>query len=129
MKLPYPDNWVNSLSCLHVIEHIGLGRYGDPIDPDGFSKAATELVRVLAPGGSLYFGTPIGKEKLYFDAHRVFSVETIMEIFQNLTLQEFSLINDKARGIIPNASFAEANDCSYGCGLFVFTKPGPTSEI
>ncbi len=129
LQLPYPDNSVKSLSCLHVIEHIGLGRYGDSIDPAGFSKAAEELVRILAPGGVLYFGTPIGKEKLYFDAHRVFAIETILAMFQDLAMEEFSLINDKARGIIQNASFAEANDCRYGCGLFVFTKPGSTSEI
>ena len=124
LQLPYPDNSVTSLSCLHVIEHIGLGRYGDPIDPEGFAKAAAELVRVLAPGGHLYFGTPIGEEKLYFDAHRVFAVETILQLFQGLVLEEFSLINDRARGIIPNASYTDANNCKYGCGLFAFTKVG-----
>ncbi len=124
LQLPYPDNSVTSLSCLHVIEHIGLGRYGDPIDPEGFAKAAAELVRVLAPGGHLYFGTPIGEEKLYFDAHRVFAVETILQLFQGLVLEEFSLINDRAREIIPNASYADANNCKYGCGLFAFTKVG-----
>ena len=124
LQLPYPDNSVTSLSCLHVIEHIGLGRYGDAIDPEGFAKAAVELVRVLAPGGHLYFGTPIGEEKLYFDAHRVFAVETILHIFQGLVLEEFSLINDKAREIIPHASYADANHCKYGCGLFAFTKLG-----
>ena len=124
LQLPYPDNSVTSLSCLHVIEHIGLGRYGDPIDPEGFAKAAAELVRVLAPGGYLYFGTPIGEEKLYFDAHRVFAVETILQLFQGLVLEEFSLINDRAREIIPNASYADANNCKYGCGLFAFTKVG-----
>ena len=124
LQLPYPDNFVTSLSCLHVIEHIGLGRYGDPIDPEGFAKAAAELVRVLAPGGYLYFGTPIGEEKLYFDAHRVFAVETILQLFQGLVLEEFSLINDRAREIIPNASYADANNCKYGCGLFAFTKVG-----
>ena len=123
LQLPYPDNSVTSLSCLHVIEHIGLGRYGEPIDPEGFAKAAAELVRVLAPGGYLYFGTPIGEEKLYFDAHRVFAVETILQ-FQGLVLEEFSLINDRAREIIPNASYADANNCKYGCGLFAFTKVG-----
>ena len=33
IHLPFPDNSVPSLSCMHTIEHICLGRYGDKIDP------------------------------------------------------------------------------------------------
>jgi hypothetical protein len=50
LSLPFRDNSVVSLSCLHVAEHIGLGRYGDPLDPEGTKKATRELARVLAPG-------------------------------------------------------------------------------
>jgi len=95
VDLPFEENSILSLSCLHVIEHIGLGRYGDKIDVFGYEKAAKELSRVLAPGGNLYLGTPIGQERLCFDAHRVFSVKTILEIFSNLDLLEFSVIDDK----------------------------------
>lgn len=122
LDLPYKDNSVNSLSCLHVIEHIGLGRYGDDVDALGHIKAAKELVRVLAPGGKLYFGTPIGQEKLCFDAHRIFSPHTIVDMFGSLTLLEFSLIDDIGDKINYNASFEEALKCHYGCGLFIFTK-------
>ena len=40
VALPFGDGSVSSLSCLHVVEHVGLGRYGDPIDPDGSKKPA-----------------------------------------------------------------------------------------
>ena len=53
LQMPYEDNSIKSLSSLHVAEHIGLGRYGDPLDPGGTVKAVKELVRVLAPGGNL----------------------------------------------------------------------------
>lgn len=122
LSLPFADDSVNSLSCLHVIEHIGLGRYGDPIDPEGYQKAAAELVRVLKPGGSFYLGTPVGKEKICFDAHRIFSVNTLLNLFKELDLVEFSLISDKGDGIIENAGFELASQCNYGCGLFEFTK-------
>jgi len=49
LSLPYENNSISSLSSLHVAEHIGLGRYGDLLDPLGTKKAATELSRVLAP--------------------------------------------------------------------------------
>ncbi|MEI8109623.1 MAG: DUF268 domain-containing protein [Chitinophagia bacterium] len=122
LKLPYPDNSVKSLSCLHVIEHIGLGRYGDPVDPEGHIKAASELCRVLKPGGRLYLGTPIGKEAVYFDAHRVFFVETILEMFQSLKLIEFNFISDDQDEIIENPTYQFSNSNKYGCGLFLFGK-------
>ena len=50
LDLPFADGALESVSCLHVAEHIGLGRYGDPLDPLGTRKAAAELQRVLAPG-------------------------------------------------------------------------------
>jgi SAM-dependent methyltransferase len=120
--LPYQDNSIASLSCLHVIEHIGLGRYGDPIDPEGHIKAAQELSRVLKPGGSLYLGTPVGKETVCFDAHRIFFVETILELFSELQLESFDFITDQGILIEFDYPKQEANKARYGCGLFVFKK-------
>jgi hypothetical protein len=122
LSLPYEDNSIKSLSCLHVLEHIGLGRYGDSVNPYAYIDAAAELKRVLAVSGWFYFSTPVGKEKLYFDAHRVFSPDTILKIFEGLKLLEFNLIDDKAISINHNAGFKDAYNCSYGCGLFLFTK-------
>lgn len=122
LSLPFENDSINSLSCLHVIEHIGLGRYGDDVDPDGYIKAAKELSRVLSIDGKLLLGTPIGKEKLCFDAHRIFSYETIINIFNDLDLLEFNFIPDKADKIVFRADPRITVDSSYGCGLFVFTK-------
>ncbi len=123
VALPYDDQSVHSLSCLHVIEHIGLGRYGDPIDPEGHVHAARELSRVLAVGGTLIVGTPIGRERLCFDAHRVFDPETIVRIFGGLRLRSFALIDDSGVGVRQDADFADARACEYGCGLFIFERP------
>lgn len=120
--LPFDDRSIDSLSSLHVIEHIGLGRYGDPVDPDGSWKAAAELQRVLAPGGTLLVGVPVGRERVCFDAHRVFSVDTIVAMFDGLELREFSFVDDRG-ALQRNASFDEARRADYGCGLFAFTKP------
>lgn len=125
MALPFGDGSMLSLSCMHVVEHIGLGRYGDPIDPDGDLKAISELIRVLAPGGDLLFAVPIGCAKIVFNAHRIFSYDQILDYFSGLELREFALVPEHAEtgGLIRNASREQADQESYGCGCFWFRKP------
>ncbi|MFZ5502722.1 MAG: class I SAM-dependent methyltransferase [Pseudomonadota bacterium] len=121
LDMPYEDGSIHSLSCLHVAEHIGLGRYGDPLDPLGTVKSCRELQRVLAPGGSLYFGLPIGNPRVCFNAHRIHSTAQIMEYFSGLTLTEFSFVTDAGK-FLQNVELSVAKDAKYGCGLFQFTK-------
>ncbi len=124
MALPFATDSVESISCMHTIEHVGLGRYGDPIDYDGDIKATAEMKRVLQPGGTLIFVTPVGEPRIEYNAHRIYSFEQVMGLFPGLTLTEFSLIPDdfKEVGIIENADPAVVKNQRYGCGLFVFTK-------
>ena len=119
--LTLPSDSVESLSCLHVLEHIGLGRYGDPLDPDGHVKAAGELSRVLAYNGNLYLSVPVGRERACFNAHRVFSVDTVRKLFSTLDLSEFALVDDHGR-FEPNTDASLADSCEYACGLFHFVK-------
>jgi SAM-dependent methyltransferase len=121
LDIPYPDDSVISLSSLHVAEHIGLGRYGDPLDPLGTAKACQELSRVLAPGGNLYFGLPVGKPRVCFNAHRIHSPDRILSYFGNVVLKEFSLVDDAGR-FTRNADMDRGRTAKYGCGLFHFTK-------
>ena len=120
-QLSFPDNSIPSLSCMHTVEHIGLGRYGDEIDPQGDIKSINELKRVLKPDGDLLFVTPVGESKIEFNAHRIYSYEQIIEYFAPLTLKEFSLIND-AGVMITNAHPNLVKDQQYGCGCFWFKK-------
>jgi SAM-dependent methyltransferase len=122
LALPFDDRSVVSLSCLHVAEHVGLGRYGDPLDPDGTIKAIRELQRVLAPGGNLYFGIPIGRERVCFNAHRILSPHTILAGFNELSLESFAAIDDRGRFIDP-AKPEDFVNAEYSCGLFHFTRP------
>jgi SAM-dependent methyltransferase len=121
LAMPYENGSVQSLSCLHVAEHIGLGRYGDPLDPSGTLKACKELFRILAAGGNLYFSVPVGVSKLCFNAHRIHSPAQILQYFNTLELAEFSGIDDNGsfrRNIEPST----LETSRYACGLFHFTK-------
>ena len=120
LNLPFHDNSISSLSCLHVIEHIGLGRYGDRFDPMGTRKAAQELARVLKPGGNLFLSLPIGRERLCFNAHRIHSPKTVLDYFADLHLKEFSCEDDgKLHEKVAPLLF---DSSSYACGLFWFRK-------
>lgn len=121
LAMPFENDSITSISCLHVAEHIGLGRYGDPLDPAGTQKAIKELTRVLRPGGNLYFSLPVGKAKVCFNAHRIHSPQQILNYFHDLKLIDFSGITDKGeyRERINPEDLANQ---SYACGLFHFTK-------
>ena len=121
LDLPYPDASVASLSCLHVAEHVGLGRYGDPLAPDGTRRAAAELARVLAPGGDLYFGVPVGRPRVCFNAHRVHAPQQILDYFADLRLVAFAGVDDRYH-FHPTADPADFADERYACGLFHFTR-------
>lgn len=122
-SLPFKDQSVDSLSCLHVIEHIGLGRYGDPLDPDGWLEALRELQRVLKPGGQLLIGVPCGRQRVVFHAHRVFSPMQIVAALPELRLVEFALIQDNsATGWMSDAPLTASDGLPYACGLFRLTR-------
>ncbi len=121
LMLPFRNDSVQSISCLHVIEHIGLGRYGDPIDPDGSIKAAVELQRILCTGGKLYISLPIGQERTCFNGHRVYAPQSVISMFPQLNLTEFSFIDDSGN-LKKNQGIEAASNLLYGCGLFKFEK-------
>jgi hypothetical protein len=106
---------------MHTVEHIGLGRYGDEMDPDGDLKAIKEIKRVLAIDGNLLFVVPIGKPKIMFNAHRIYSYDQIMQYFSDFELKKFSLITDDG-DFIQNSTKDTADEQKYGCGCFWFKK-------
>lgn len=117
LALPYADGTLASVSSLCVIEHIGLGRYGDAFDAQGSEKAAAELLRVLAPGGNLYVSVPVDEAcRIYFNAHRAFTREYLLSLFPGLTLREERYIYER---VIFNAYAAERG---FGTGLYHFSR-------
>jgi len=122
LNLPFKDGSIESISCMHVVEHIGLGRYGDALDPDGDLKAIAELKRVTRSGGTLLFVVPIGRiAKVVYNAHRIYTYRQIVDLFDGFEVRNFSLITD--RGVFnPHSNENEAGMQKYGCGCWCFQK-------
>ena len=123
LQLDMADQSLPSLSCMHVVEHIGLGRYGDPINFHGAEIAMQQLQRVLAPGGLLYFVVPVGQPTIVFHAHRIFRASDIVAAFAELELLEFSLILDHG-DFVEHVPLQAADSQRYGCGCFLFRRAG-----
>lgn len=117
-----PDLSVDSISTLHTAEHFGLGRYTDPVDPTACFQFMASLARVLAPGGRLYFSVPVGRERVEFNAHRVFSPATILASFRQLDLLSFSYVGDDG-ALYQDIDPAAMPASELACGLFEFTRP------
>ena len=117
----FNDNSVECISCMHTIEHIGLGRYGDPINPQGDIKAINELKRITKSGGNLLLVFPVGKPKIMFNAHRIYSFEMVTELMEGFTLKEFSMVYDNQE-FIENANPEDVKNQKYACGCFWFIK-------
>lgn len=126
MMTPVNENLISccdSLSCLHALEHFGLGRYGDPVLFDGHLRGLDNFHRMLKPGGMLYLSVPIGQQRIEFNAHRVFAVNYLLALFEGkYHLKCFSYVDDDGH-LHENSSMALRNTannfgCHYGCGIF-----------
>jgi hypothetical protein len=111
-----------SVSCLHALEHFGLGRYSDPIDPDGHRKGFNGVAKMVRPGGTLYVSVPVGRPRVDFNAHRVFDPADPLEwAAGDFTLTGFDYVDDKGDlhcGSEPDA----ARRLEYGCGIYTLVR-------
>lgn len=124
-----PDEFVEStgsLSCLHALEHFGLGRYGDPVCYEGYLKGFANLSRIVKPGGTFYLSVPIGPQRIEFDAHRVFSLRYLLELVNDeFLVEEFSYVDDAGdlhEDVDVSGGVEDNFGCRFGCGILVLKK-------
>lgn len=120
-------DYTDSLSSLNVVEHFGLGRYGDPIDVNGHIKGLDNMHKVLKQHGKFYFSTPIGPQRIEFNAHRVFSLDYLMRLFEPMyEIDFFSYVDDQGdlhEDVVLTPEAIKKNfDVQFGFGIFEMRK-------
>ena len=120
-------NYCDSLSCLHALEHFGLGRYNDPIKFDGYLDGLDSMHKILKQRGKFFLSVPIGKQRIEFNAHRIFSMRYLLKLFKDkYSIDYFSFVDDKGdlhKNVEMNNKEIDKNfDCNYGCAIFEMTK-------
>jgi len=118
---------VDSVSCLHTIEHFGLGRYGDPIGVNLWEIGVDNIWKCVAKGGKLYISTPIGKQRIIYNAHRIFKPSTLLNRFDFGTIIEFAHVDDQGNfhknGPLNISDIDQlASKYNYGLGIFTIVK-------
>jgi len=113
--LPFETESIESISSLNVIEHCGLGRYGDPLDPLGSDKACAEISRVSKSGGSIYVAVPTEKKtRTCFNANRIFNPDDLLSKFSGIKLIEEAYTT--VHGMANRKQYEQLGmPYSYGC--------------
>jgi len=112
----------NSVSSLHSIEHFGLGRYGDSLDPLGHEKGIIAISECVDVGGSLIVSFPIGTSSVEFNEQRIIDPNWPTQILENFELCNFVLIPWKG---LPNLTTSpqEVDKSKSGqAGLYWFKR-------
>jgi len=121
------EGYCDSLSCLHALEHFGLGRYGDPINPNGFEQGFGNMARLLRNQGVFYLSVPVGFDRVEFNAHRVFDPRIIVDLARVNSLRLTALTVVSAGGYVEcvGAEDIELSGLAsqrYALGMFTFVK-------
>ena len=127
--LELPDEmheYADSVSCLHALEHFGLGRYGDPIDPEGHTRGFENLIKLTKRGGTLYVSVPVGRKRTVFNAHRVLAPNNLIELSAGkLALKSYSFVDDHGDLCMGDDSqrlISDSENLDYGLGIYEFRK-------
>lgn len=122
-----PSNYCDSISSLHALEHFGLGRYGDAIDPYGHVKGFKNITKMLKPAGRFYFSVPMGKQRIEFNAHRVFGMPYLIRmVSEDYSIVSLSYIDDEGKlhknPPMEQSMIEKSYGCNLGCALFELVK-------
>lgn len=123
----YESLKTDSLSCLHALEHFGLGRYGDPVDPRGHELGLKNIAKLLKQSGVLYLSMPVGVERVEFNSHRVVDPLWLLNFTASLDLIPTDLAYINSGGVLVDSMDLVGDsrylaEMPYTLAIFTFQK-------
>jgi hypothetical protein len=93
MHTQLSDGTVDLLINISTLEHVGLGRWGDPLDVDGDIKCMQETRRILKCGGHAVVTIPYGAPAVVYNLNRIYDVGRVQRLTEGFetVLAEYSL--------------------------------------
>jgi len=83
----FPDSFFDIVIAVSTIEHIGLGRYNDPIDPEGDINAIKEINKILKIRGILMMTVPFGNKSIS-KLHRVYDIKSLLTLLSKFKIEK-----------------------------------------
>lgn len=90
------ENQYDCVVTYSSVEHSGLGRYGDPLDPDADLKTMSDIHRNLTKNGTLIWGAPVGHDAVVWNAHRIYGNVRLPLLFNGFSELEWIDVNKTA---------------------------------
>lgn len=84
-KTNFPDSFFDVITAVSTVEHVGLGRYGDPFDAEGDRNAVKEIRRIITSDGILLITVPFGKRSIT-SLHRVYDENTLSSLIEGFKI-------------------------------------------
>jgi len=96
-KTSFENDFFDCVIAVSTLEHIGLGRYGEWLEPDGDITAVSEISRILSENGVLLVTLPFGKGET-FPSHRVYNQQRLKTILEGFKVEREDYYSRNKRG-------------------------------
>lgn len=118
------SNIFDVVSCISVIEHIGLGKYDDPKFSEGDIKGIKEMIRILKPNGLLIITTNICRQTCIYNHERFYGRNRIKELMSLGIVGEieYRYFNGRRWVICPERQAFDRDASNFGLAMFVLKK-------
>lgn len=91
------ENFYDYVITYSSIEHSGLGRYGDPLNPNGDIESMGVINKSLKNNGIIFWGAPVGgRDVLTWNAHRVYGKIRLPLLFKNFKIIKWHGLDESA---------------------------------
>lgn len=123
-KLPIYDDFFDVLICPATIHLIGLGRYGDKINPYAIPNFISEINRVMKRENShIFLATTLGENALIFNIYYIFDFHTYLRLFKGWNLIEYFVDEWSGSSGMVSQQDIKSMGLKYGSNKFSFSIP------